>query len=462
MIRKRLESWLESYEIRKKRLFERLEKSKELLLKKLDSSYFFEIYTHKDVDGLTSGALILKLLSDFDAEFRLSISDFVGEDLIERIKQDQNTKKFYVILDMGSNISKKMYEVVKDNFIIIDHHKLPDMYYNGYHHINPFIEGIDGDKEATACVLTYFFINKFRDYTDLAYIPIISVKGDRQEFVGLNKEVLDIAIKKDLVYEKVDLKIYGRFSKPLYKALAYSTNFYIDNLSGNETAVIELLNYLNIPLQNDKGEWIKLEDLNDEQKKKLIDELAIRGVKSEDIIGKVVLLKKDYYTKDFDELSTIINACIRQKYYDIGIRVAFLDKDVEKIIDEVITLYQKTIINIMKKLYDNWTKYTIEKDKILIINFKDHIDPDILSVIVSLVAAKSKKDVVIGMCLKNENGDIKISARSNNEKIDVGEMLKKVSKTRGGEGGGHKRGAGETIPEGKEKEFIESIDKMIK
>ena len=65
-----------------------------------------------------------------------------------------------------------------------------------------------------------------------------------------------------------------------------------------------------------------------------------------------------------------------------------------------------------------------------------------------------------------ENGDVKVSARTTQDFVDKGldlsKALKKAAEKLDGVGGGHNIAAGATIPQGKEEEFLDLLEKEIK
>jgi hypothetical protein len=65
---------------------------------------------------------------------------------------------------------------------------------------------------------------------------------------GANKEIVDLATKKELLEERKGFKLFGASMLPLDETLLYSTHPYLKSISGNQKACDEILNEAEIPI----------------------------------------------------------------------------------------------------------------------------------------------------------------------------------------------------------------------
>ncbi len=153
-----------------------------------------------------------------------------------------------------------------------------------------------------------------------------------------------------------DLVLYGRETRPIHRALAYTTTPYLPNLSGREDNCLTLLSSNGITIK--EGERFRtLADLSQEEKQKLLNAiigyLTSIGFKSNvvlDLVGTVYTLIEEAPgspTHDGREYSALLNACGRTGNPSIGISVGMGDrKTALQEANEVVAKLQKDACNL--------------------------------------------------------------------------------------------------------------------
>ncbi|MEM5815083.1 MAG: DHH family phosphoesterase, partial [Candidatus Aenigmatarchaeota archaeon] len=291
---------------------------------------------------------------------------------------------------------------------------------------------------------------------DLVEYMIYGAIGDRKENSQVFKELLKKYNNGKIVVD-FGLKFYGR-NKPIHKAIAYSFSPLIPNISGNELAAIEFLREIGIETKNG-NEWRTVDSLSEMEIRKIVDGLLSYSVNPEDILGEnFSVISREGSFSDVREIASIINACSRLGRIEDGFRFCLGDHKVLNSVEDILEDYRKKLSELIEKIE---REYIIEKESIIFIISRE-IPDTLIGVLVSMVSEIKKDKVVFGIGLDEEIGMLKISARSvKNKNINLRNLLVSIVEELGGEAGGHKNAAGAYIPIGKEKDFMEKIEKIF-
>ncbi len=444
------------------------------------------VLTHIDADGLTSASIIANLLNQIDKPFIIKPLNQIRKDILENI-QEKNEPSELIILDMGSGDLELITKIFKDakKTLIIDHH-IPKtitpskQYPNGnFTFLNPWLVGYNGTTDVStsglAYLVTYPYAQKINQLKKMVVNAIVGATGDNQDvgerskFVGINKEIVDIGKKSGYIEEYVDIKIYRRESKPLYKALSESYNLDIPGITGNEESALKFLESIGI-IQNDEDKMKTLADLTENEKIKMIDEILSRLVFAysdkytvdeirNNIMGTILVFphEKKGPTRNNKEFAGLLNACGKLGNPEIGLAIAIGDrgKIYEKGV-EMFNNYQEIISELIGKAMENLEV----KDRTILVNGEKWLDENLTSTISSMLSYSNKLEtegviIVIG---KSTNDYLKISLRLTPNlkgKINLRELLQKVtSEIPNSSGGGHDVAAGAYVP-------IEYIDTFL-
>ena len=450
-------------------------KRAEKLGKLIKKSEEIHIVSHIDADGLTAGSIAYETINRLGKKSSIEFVKQLDEVVLERLKDDNYELVWFT--DLGSSISNDYPEISK---VITDHHAVTSDNNHDFH-LNPHLFGIDGSFEISGGGATYLVSRAInRKNIDLSPLAIVGACGDLQDrrqgkLVGKNREILVEGEKAGHIKSNMDIRYFGRETRPIYKLLQYATDPVIPGLSGRESSCINFLQELGIRLQ-DGDNWRKWIDLNKDEKRLIISNIAelflTKGFGhkiTKRIIGEVYILlneKEGTEIHEAKEFATLLNSTARYGQYEVGLKVCLGDRDV----------YYKKARNLLLGHRHNLVEGIqfakeegITKRKYL--QFF-HAGKGIRDTIVGIVANMliSSEDVsselpLIGFADKGD-GEVKASARATEELIEKGLNLslamKKAAKQLNGVGGGHNIAAGATIPKGKEEEFLDILEKEIK
>ena len=255
---------------------------------------------HFDTDGISSSAIIAKLLTLEGRKFHISNVQHLTRQTIEEISKEEYEINIFV--DIGSSQLPIMEELLNKNTIfILDHHQPPKqslLQNQNIIQINPLILGIDGELEISGSGVSYFFAkainSRMIDYAHLAILGAIADQQEDEGFFGLNADILSDAIKIGKMALTSGLRLFGANTRPLHKALEYNTDYFIPEITGNETNALKFLSEIGITSKNSKGEWKKISQLTDLETQKLADAIIEKRKNENDpssIIGNIYVIK---------------------------------------------------------------------------------------------------------------------------------------------------------------------------
>lgn len=432
----------------------------------------FLIASHMDADGISSCAIVSKALerAGIEHSFKcVKIND------IPRIEPFENM----IFCDIGSGQQNTIRRYFPDSRItIIDHHQFTESLYDC--HFNPFLAGVDGGDEISGSGMAYYFAKALDgSNTDLAPLAIVGAVGDMQNIwgslKGANRSILEDGISNGSVAASPDLRLYGRFTRPIYKALQYFSDPPVPGVTGNESNCIALLSSLGIPLRNE--DWRTPSDLSFEEKQVLGTEL-IRRILSE-LPGDFVhlapkLVFGESYTlegeepysplRDATEFSTCLNAAGRNGAPDIGVEVAKGNRGIY--FDKLMSLL-KTHRRKLARGIGLIESRGIEKMDNLQYFDGTGISDTLVGTVAGLLLGSEGIDPytpIIGYT-PTDDRNIKVSLRCSKlligRKINMGKILREVSEQYGGEGGGHACACGAFVPHENITPFLEDVSRRI-
>jgi len=505
----------------------------------IDNKETIRIITHLDTDGISAAAILTKAMIRERKKFSVVFVNCLTKEFITSLASEPN--KIFVFLDLGtSHISKIKQDLKEKTIYILDHHstrirkineltkktdeekikideekrktdeekKKSDEEKNSYQylsqnlfHVNPHIFGINGSKEISGAGVAYIFAKELNiKNMDLACWGILGAIGDSQEdnsFSGLNEEILKDAIDSKKISVETGIRFFGAEHKPLFKLLKNCTDFYMPGITGQDDKAQDFLSSIGIEPRI-KGRWTKLDDLKDDELKKLIETICLvksnksnnekkGGITNEnkqDLIddkkedsnddknncsiyeNKYILCGASQDIRDLRELSTVLNACGRLDKASIGLGLLLGDK--KSLISAIYTLneYKREILNGIKWIETRKRTSRITEEKgYIIINAEENISPKILGTITSMLSRNH--ELVQGTYLlalaKTKDNKTKISFRisgswnsKSNSKINLVKLLGRMVEQFDGEYGGHSNAAGGLIDTKHEKMFIET------
>lgn len=448
--------------------------------RKLDKKETIRLVSHLDADGITSCALLVKLLNIDNRTYSLSVIQQLKVEVLKELALEPYS--IVIFSDLASGMIEDIQAVLKDKKVfIVDHHE--------YHApqemgnvtlVNPHMFGIDGGKEVSGAGVSYLFSQAVDErMKEYAHIAIVGAIGDMQEdngFARINNEILQTAIEKGKIKVIRGLRMFGAQTKPLHKILEYSTDPYIPGVSGSESGAIQFLHQCGINPKNGSG-WKKVKDLSEEDMRNMVTGVIMRRLgegnttDAADVLGNVYLLRQEEEgssLKDAKEFATLLNACGRLGKASLGIGACIGDKSHKQKALALMSEYKREIVNAMNWYEANKDSENVEKGAgYLIINVRDKVLPTIVGTMGSIISRGNdmRQGTYILSLAQLIDGSTKVSLRMagrDDPNTDLkGTMDKIVEGLEGCEAGGHQHAAGAVFPSGVEAEFLTNARRVL-
>lgn len=411
-----------------------------------------EIISHFDTDGISSAAIMIKTLKKLDKKFSVKIVKRLEENFIQTLSKNKVT----LFLDLASGSLNEIANSELKDVFIIDHHEIIQQVPQNVEIINPELH--NNKQKISSSGLTYLFCKEINNANkEFAKLAVLGMIGDclENEIDKLNHDIL----KDGEVQKKRGLLIYPS-TRPLNRALEFSSNPYIPGVTGDVNGVLELLRETG--LNPTKQGYPSLIQLTEEEMAKLVTAIMLRNPKAnnKEIIGDIFLLKIYNKLEDARELSAKINACSRLGESHIALQLCMEVPNISKKAESIHVKYKQRIVSALKHATET---EKIEGNGFAIINAKNYIEDTIIGTTVSIISNSliyEEGTVLVGMAYYDDK--IKVSAR-NVGRIgrNVREILNGVVDKLGGEVGGHEFAAGCMISQEKENEFLDSLKKQL-
>jgi len=415
------------------------------------------VISHYDADGTSAAAIICKSLRRAGFDFHASLMRNPFDKGLERVSKEDN--ELIIFTDMGSGQIDTL-EKFNSKIIIIDHHQyLKEKTTENVLQINANLCGINGNYEACGATLALgLATNLDPENIDLSAFALAGATGDKQYIGGIrgfNKEILDKALKEGVINVKTGIKLYG---DTLYDSLFYSVDPYYTGISGNDEGISELLK--NLKLKKD----VKIEDLDDEAKKKLQSFLLLKLIKigcEKNILDTVI---RPRYTSDIigcelERFADLLDACGKGGNRGIGLALCMGDNEV---FDKAVKLEKDFKQRILDELLFLEKEGFKEKKSYRYFTSKDSSLGGVIGGIATNFIFDKKLPLI---SIVRKDNELHVSCRGNQylvkNGLDLGIAMKEAASKLGGHGGGHKIASGATIDSSKEEEFLDIVDSII-
>ena len=297
------------------------------------------VITHLDCDGITSGSIVTKSLVRSGAQCTVRTVNEFSKNLIDKIKND--SRQFHIITDLGGGFSKDLDNVLGDDWIVVDHHQIPQEEFDNERVINAWKYDIDGGLDVSAGGMAYLVSKALhKENTDLAWIAVVAALGDRQDrgekksFTGINLEIAATAKKNNQLEIDLDILLVGRETRSLTDALAFTSQPFIEGLTWNRDACLSILNSSGIKLK-EGSRWRVPAELTEDEKRILLQTISkFTPSKNasdivDDLVGYTYTLSgedKRSFLRDAREFSTMLNSCGRIRKAGVGVAVCMGDR----------------------------------------------------------------------------------------------------------------------------------------
>ena len=436
------------------------------------------VLTHIDCDGLSSGSITIKALIRAGSKCTVRTTKELNSSLISKLAND--SRDFHIITDLGGGFAKDLDKNLGDNWLILDHHEIPEYEYDNERVVNAWKFGIDGGTEISAGGMAYLAANSLDSKNvDLSPIAVVSALGDRQDqgekksLIGKNSEIAKTAKEKGLLEIDLDLLLVGRETRPLPDSLAFTSQPFIEGLTWNRDACLSLLNSAGIKLK-DGQRWRVPAELDEEEKRILVEAITkyTSGKNATDIMQELIgytysFPKEDTksFLRDGRGFSTMLNSCGRINKAGVGIGICLGDRT--KMLQEgekILTQYRKMIRDYMNILSnERWR--VLNNENYVMVNGEGVIPETMTGTISSLIAGSPKNSGKIVILRTNGDEDtIKFSSRKSfgcKSNVNLSELMRNGAEKFDGVGGGHEAAAGAKITKEKLDEFLDYLEANV-
>jgi len=427
---------------------------------------FTAILTHYDADGISSGGIFARLFSSLNKKFILRSTPDLSDEVLNEFFSI--TAQNYIILDMGSGDIRDIYDKWRildgDKLIVIDHHKIlqdiPDD--PNLTLLNPELYDLDGGKFGCTSVLTSL-ISYFISYDPYHLeIGVVGATGDMQllnDVKEINRVLLDLAIKENMVEKERDFIFFVNKNMPLYRAITWNYIPYIPGFSGRDDIGFQIMRKADIPIKRD-DEYTTVKDLSDTKKEKILEVilqyLTSLGIKDLDvnqlIVDRYILLREDDENiRTSVDFANLLSGLGRMQREYLGILLAAGVRG--RVLEEALKV-QEERRHILVKYLDMAENSVSKYDNIAIIDLRtkdfDHRFSGTISTFFSRSITLSDKIIIV---LSKVGESVKISARAPRVLVDKGlnlaYIMSQIAKKLSGKGGGHNIAAGATVKDSK-------------
>ncbi len=436
------------------------------------------VITHLDCDGITSGSIVTKSLIRSGAKCSVRTVTEFNKNLVDRMKND--SREFHIITDLGGGFAKELDVGLDDNWLVVDHHQIPDEEFDNQRVINAWKYGINGGLEVSAGGMAYLVSKALhKENTDLAWIAVVAALGDRQDqgekksFSGINLDIASTAKKNGQVEIDRDILLVGRETRPLPDALAFTSHPFIEGLTWNRDACLSLLNSSGIKLK-DGSRWRVPAELTEDEKRILLQTISKFTTSKnateimDELVGYTYTLSgedKRSFLRDAREFSTMLNSCGRIRKAGVGIAICMGDRT--KMLEEgenILVEYRTLLRSYMNALSsERWR--VVDNGKYVMVDGEGLVSENMTGAVSSLLGGSQKNTGKI-IILRTNGGDgtIKFSSRKSTgckSEVNLGLLMRSCATKVSGVGGGHDAAAGARITKDKLDEFLDCLEENV-
>lgn len=456
-------------------------KSAELVREQAKKGSQILVLSHYDTDGLASAGILGAALLRLDASTHIRAVEGLDEETLAQALTD--TVDLVVLADLGSGMLELLNQKIRNKALVLDHHQPVGQPDRKILQVNPHEFGFDGAREVSSAGIAYLVARAIdAENLDLSVLGVVGALGDMQDrgekrsLHGLNSTIVEDGVKAGCLKLDTDLLLFGRETRPIHKALAYTSNPFLPGLSGQEDKCLALLTSAGIAVKEDER-WRTLADLADNEKQNLLSAI-IRTVASKGAAGKVALnligtvytLPKEERgipTRDAREFSSLLNACGRMNRHGLAISICLGERGGP--MDEgqtVLAEYRKTIAQYMTWVTESPDRVE-ELNAIYAVHGEEKIDPNMTGAISTILISSGTFDPMkaILVLARTREGELKMSARATEQLVisgvNLGKTLQDLTSKYGGSGGGHDVASGGKIPTNARKEFLSELDSEV-
>ena len=419
---------------------------------RIKSEKYVRVLAHYDGDGGNSAIILTHALKRLGIHFHLGyIKNLEGSAFRARI--EEFPEMLTVVVDAGSDQSRFIEEF--NRVIILDHHFYSSGNFSGLN-INARDFSIDGTRGACGSTMAFVMALALDEKNaDLIPFMMAGAIADKQDIGGFSQ--LNETLIKEYGKDIRRIRTINLEGPNVLEGITYSTDPFFLDLTGKPEKTEEFLRGLEINPEK------HISSLTEDEKRSLTVALSLKLLSQHSGIEAMKYLENDlafFNVIDFSakEISSIVdgNAKVGQNSLPV---VFFLGND--SVRGDVLNNWRIFKTKLIEYTYRT-LKDIYEESSIRYFYAPESEMAGAIGGVLMLYLLKQDKPV-IGFNVGSY--DTKVSSRGPRNLISRGLNLSKIMKEAsaevGGSGGGHDIAAGAVIPRGKEKQFVEIVNRMV-
>jgi hypothetical protein len=393
-----------------------LETAAETVAEQIRRQEYIELHAHNDADGIAAGSILCHAMMRAGIRFRMRVCQ-------EVTPANLTGDAPHLLCDLGAGMA----DLPKDT-MVVDHH-LP--VFEGVFHANPRLAGADGDRELSAAGMAYIVAQKMGDNRDLSGLVIPGIIGDGQEITGKNLEIFNDGVANGIIVPDRGITLPGRdMAERWYMA----TNPYLDGISGGEQLIA---NFIGQAQDQALGE-------NRSRLDTLLSQVVLEAAPDTTYASLLAIYGDTYHLQrevieDAHALTAVIDACGKAGQGDLGATICLRSSHYLEQAWEIAREHRVKVIDVVRNARPDEGSIGVYEvhDVTLTSDVADILARDRVSSRPVLVYAHSDNS-----CRISIRCPVGINA-------EIGPLVRDLAATCGGNGGGHIRRGGATIPSGK-------------
>ncbi|MGQ9581939.1 MAG: DHHA1 domain-containing protein [Thermoplasmatota archaeon] len=441
-----------------------------------------QVVAHIDADGICAGAIASLALERAGIESSVRFVKQLDPETISSL--DAGSLIWFTDLGSGSLDALKGLDCV-----VTDHHA-PDGEGSrlrtgggGAPHVNPHLAGLDGSTDLSGAGATYLVALALDPAnTELSALAIVGAIGDMQDsrhrrLTGTNRRVLEDGRRAGVLEWAVDVRCFGRQTRPLHKMLQYSSDPAIPGVTGSEEGALALLQTIGVRLK--EGEvWRTWSQLSLQERREVASAIVLHLISrgaghaaARRLLGEVYTLTREEEgteLRDAKEFATLLNSCGRHDRPEIGLAVCRGDRG--EGLRRALSLLQGHRRSLVEGIQLVRELGVVRRRRIQYFHASDGISDTLVGVVAGMLLSSGEAGAdpelpIVAFALAEDRSGVKVSARGTRALIDRGldlsDAMRRAASVVGGSGGGHNIAAGATIPEGAEERFLEEVERVV-
>ena len=438
------------------------------------------LISHVDADGISAAGIMASCLYELGVPFRARIVPWLDEGVVSEISSDAEGP--FIFTDIGSSYMALLArELGTRGAVVLDHHPPSGALPPGWVEVNPHNHGLDGSRDVSGAGVAYLVAREVDpSLRRLAPLAVVGALGDLQDrfgkrsLGGLNELAVRDGIDVGLIEVSEDLVFYGRETRALHKAMAYTTSPLIPDITYREDNCLIVLSRAGIRVKED-DRWRALRDLTEEEKQRLLEALRefleARGHSPsvvDELVGTVyTLVKEEPWTplRDAREFGSLLNACARMERPDLGVAICMGDRS--KALEEAMKLLDDYRATLAKHVARAFSEPGVleERQHVVVLHGRDAMSDRMIAAVASIISSSmvGKRKPLVAYAFSEDGEMAKVSARlpPSGPSIDVGAVMREAASACSGMGGGHDVAAGARVPVAELEKFLSLVDELV-